>query len=257
MGGSSLPRANVIYLDDLDSTAALAERLMAAWLEKEEDRLPETLLVAGTQREGRGRGENDWESPAGGLYANWLAWLPSGELANVPMAVGVTLAAAVESLFPAARVGLKWPNDLFVKGEKLGGILCHSRGSGEFLWVSVGFGVNIGAEPSLAAEGQTRAVSLRALGWNGDVQEGVRALAAAFLENVHAALADREGTWKRWVERSIHRSGDAIRLRLEGGVVEGRFVGFDRDCRLELEVGGEIRRYSIGEVLFGEGSGGT
>ena len=257
MGGSPLPRANVIWLDDLDSTVGLADRLMASWLEKEEDRLPETLLVAGTQREGRGRGENGWESPPGGLYANWLAWLPAGELANVPMAVGVTLADAVESVWPAGRVGLKWPNDLFVKGEKLGGILCHSRGSGEFLWVSVGFGVNIGAEPLVAAGGKARAISLRALGWNGDAQEGVRALTAAFLENVHTVLADREGTRKRWVERSVHRSGDAIRLRLEGGVVEGKFVGFDPECRLELEVGGEIRRYSIGEVGLGEGSGGA
>ena len=251
MTGTTPPRANIVWLDDLDSTAALADRLMASWIEKEEDPLPDTLLVAATQREGRGRGENSWSSPPGGLYANWLAWVPTGELGLVPMAVGVTLAEAVEGLWPAASVGLKWPNDLIAGGGKLGGVLCRSRGSGESIWVSVGFGVNLSAEPAAGAG------SLRALGWSGDASAGARALAVAFLENVHAALHDAAGTRRRWVARSVHRRGDEIRLRLEGGVVAGRFVGFDPDGRLELEVGGETRRFSAGEVMMGERSGGA
>lgn len=132
-----VPRANVIWVDDLDSTAAFAERLMEAWLGNEEEQLPETLLVAARQGAGRGRGTHTWASPPGGLYANWLAWLPPAELAVLPMAVGVTLATAVEALWPASKVDLKWPNDLLVSGGKLGGILCQSRGSGDLLWASV------------------------------------------------------------------------------------------------------------------------
>ena len=50
--------------------------MVESWLAAEEDRLPETLVVAQRQSAGRGRGSHDWQSPAGGLYATWLAWLP-------------------------------------------------------------------------------------------------------------------------------------------------------------------------------------
>ena len=71
-----LASANVIWLDDVDSTNAVAERLTDSWLAVEEDRFPETLLVARRQSAGRGRGGHGWVSPPGGLYATWLAWLP-------------------------------------------------------------------------------------------------------------------------------------------------------------------------------------
>jgi BirA family biotin operon repressor/biotin-[acetyl-CoA-carboxylase] ligase len=247
----------VVWLDDLDSTAALADRLMASWLEDDEEPMPETLLVAGRQRSGRGRGTHTWASPPGGLYANWLAWVPAAELALVPIAVGVTLGAAVELLLPSAKVGLKWPNDLIVDGKKLGGILCQSRGSGELVWVSVGFGINLAADPVLVVNDEARAVSLRALGWPGDLGDGVRTVTEAFLKEIHRALADAEGTRRRWVARSVHRSGDTIRLRLSDGVVEGRFIGFDRDCRLALEVNGQVRQYSVGEIMLGVDPGGA
>ena len=46
---ASVPHANIVWLDDLDSTAAFAERLMKAWLAADEEPLAETLLVAERQ----------------------------------------------------------------------------------------------------------------------------------------------------------------------------------------------------------------
>lgn len=251
-----VPPANVIFLDDLDSTVAFAERLMAAWVAADEDPLAETLLIAERQHAGRGRGEHSWESPPGGLYANWLAWLPGGALSVLPLAVGVALAAAVERLVPTVKVGLKWPNDLLVSGGKLGGILCQSRGVGDPMWVSVGIGVNLTTAPALAPGDDVRAVCLRDFGWGGAAAEGVRALAEGFLAEVHGALGRAEDTRGRWLARTVHRRGDRLRVRLHDEVVEGGFVGFDRDGLLELEVEGRLRKFSVGEVLFA-GDGGS
>ena len=243
-------RANVVWFDDLDSTAAFADRLVNAWLSADEEPLAETLLVAERQFAGRGRGGHVWESPDGGLYANWLAWLPAAALSAVPMAVGVTLASIVEAACPEARVGLKWPNDLLVTGRKLGGILCQSRGPGDPMWVSVGFGINLTATPVLAAGDDVQAVSLRDLGWAGDTREGSWALAEAFLAGIHGALDDPETTRTQWARRTVHRIGDRILLRLREANVEGRFAGFDQDGLLELDVAGQVRRFSAGEILF-------
>ena len=73
----------------------------------------------------------------------------------LPLAVGVSLAEAVEELVPTACVGLKWPNDLVVGGRKLGGVLCASRSNGEAAWVPVGFGINVGADPVLPPDDRT------------------------------------------------------------------------------------------------------
>ncbi|MGD1146410.1 MAG: biotin--[acetyl-CoA-carboxylase] ligase [Thermoanaerobaculaceae bacterium] len=249
--------ANVVWLDDLDSTAAFAERLTKEWLTAQEEPLADTLLVAQRQHAGRGRGEHSWESPDGGLYANWLAWVPASALSVVPMAVGVTLASAVEALRPAVSVGLKWPNDLVAAGRKLGGILCQSRGSGDSMWVSVGFGINLTTTPELGAGDEVRAVSLRDLGWVGEARDGIRALSEAFLAGIRGALENPEATRKQWARRTVHRKGEMILLKLRDEVVEGRFVSFDADGLLELEVQGRVRRYAVGEILFGCDSGGS
>jgi hypothetical protein len=47
-----------------------------------------------------------------------------------------------------------------------------------------------------------------------------------------------------------------MRLRLHSGVVEGRFVGFGQQGELELEVGGKLGRFSVGELLADKEGGG-
>jgi BirA family biotin operon repressor/biotin-[acetyl-CoA-carboxylase] ligase len=248
--------ANVIWLDEVDSTNAVAERLVAEWLANETERLSETVIVADRQSAGQGRDGHVWESPAGGLYATWLAWLPLRRLATLPMAAGVTLGAALEELVPGMKVGLKWPNDLQVGGRKLGGVLCESRCSGDSAWVIAGFGVNVESQPVLAPGDPTKPVSLRAVGYTGGAADAVRSLVVAFLSRIHGALDDPAGTARTWVDRTVHRPGEHMHLRLDTGVVEGSFVRLLADGRLELRVGGELRRFPSGELLVDNDPGG-
>ena len=250
------PSANVVWFDELDSTASFADRLMDLWPTADAEPLPETLVVAARQSGGRGRGDNRWASPVGGLYVNWLAPIPAGALALLPIAAGLVLAEAVETLAPGTAVGLKWPNDLQVDGRKLGGVLCRSRGGGESVWASVGFGINVTAVPELGGAA-ARPVSLGALGFSGDAGDAFRAIASAYLQRIHPALAGGDATLARWEARSVYRRGDAVKLRLETGVVEGRFNGLCRDGRLELAVAGEVRRFAVGEIVPAETPGGA
>jgi BirA family transcriptional regulator, biotin operon repressor / biotin---[acetyl-CoA-carboxylase] ligase len=53
---------------------------------------------------------------------------------------------AAESLDALAgdRVSLKWPNDLYLRGRKLAGILIETRWRGDAPdWVAIGFGLNV------------------------------------------------------------------------------------------------------------------
>lgn len=242
------PTLNLIRLDSVDSTNDWADRLMAAALEADETSLPDTVLVAGSQSCGHGRGQNAWVSPPGGLYATWLAWIPVASLPGLPLAVGVACAEAVEALVDGVTVGLKWPNDLVVGGRKLGGMLCHARGSDDRVWVRVGFGINIAATPVLAGGDPVRPVALVDLGWVGEVEPTVRALVHEFVRRVRVALADPEQTRERWQARLVHRPGDRMRVKVEDSVLEGRFVAFTPEGHLEIDVDGRVERVAAGEL---------
>lgn len=105
-----------------------------------------TLAVAESQTAGRGQRGRTWHSPPGGL---WLAVVlrPTVPPEAGPLALRVGLAAA-ETLTPflpsGQRVEVKWPNDLLLRGRKVGGVLCEARWRGdEVRWVAVGVGVNL------------------------------------------------------------------------------------------------------------------
>lgn len=243
------PQANLVWLDSVDSTNDWADRLMAAACEDDDAPLPDTVLVAGAQAAGHGRGSNSWVSPAGGLYATWLAWLPVEVLPSLPLAVGVACAEAAEALLPGLEVGLKWPNDLVVDGEKLGGMLCHVRGGGERCWVRVGVGVNVACTPELAPGDPVRPTSLAAHGWEGQLAPAIWALVGSVLRRVGEALAEPVRTRELWQSRLVHGLGDTMRVRVEDGVVEGRFAGLSAEGHLLLEVGDRVERIASGELL--------
>lgn len=123
------------------------------------------LLVAEHQTRGRGRLGRDWQAvPGEALTFSLSLPLPlslpraAGDLSGLSLAVGVALADALDALpaapaaagavAPAPRIGLKWPNDLWLldapgRGRKLGGILVETVSVGAQRMVVVGVGLNV------------------------------------------------------------------------------------------------------------------
>ena len=119
-----------------------------------------TIVIAESQRAGRGRDGRAWQSPPGlGLYLSAVV-RPPLPLALVPpmtLAIGVALCDAIRTT--GADAELKWPNDILVRGKKLAGVLVEAQSQGSRLEaVIVGIGVNIrGALPDAVA---TTAITL-------------------------------------------------------------------------------------------------
>ncbi|MEX0909215.1 MAG: biotin--[acetyl-CoA-carboxylase] ligase [Gemmatimonadaceae bacterium] len=104
-----------------------------------------TLVLAERQLSGRGRGGRQWISaPRAGI---WLT-LVERPWEGVPVELlsiraGLALAPVLDR-FARAPVELKWPNDLFVQGRKLGGILLEARWrDARPEWVALGVGINL------------------------------------------------------------------------------------------------------------------
>ncbi len=125
----------------MDVAAALGDQGAAAG----------TLIVADAQRAGRGRGGRRWESaPAGGLWVTLLERPnDSSALPVLPLRIGLRMAKVLER-WAGAPIQLKWPNDLYVAGAKLAGILIEARWRDQRLdWVAIGIGINFTAPPTV------------------------------------------------------------------------------------------------------------
>jgi BirA family biotin operon repressor/biotin-[acetyl-CoA-carboxylase] ligase len=101
-----------------------------------------TVVTAGEQTDGRGRQGRTWTAPPGGalLYSAILRPVDERHLL-LPLAVPIAVCEAAEQLAPGTECAIKWPNDVWVGGRKLGGILIEARPQDG--WAVIGVGLNL------------------------------------------------------------------------------------------------------------------
>ncbi|KAI3694942.1 hypothetical protein L1987_77926 [Smallanthus sonchifolius] len=107
------------------------------------------VCIADVQFKGRGRSQNIWESPKGGLLFSFTIQMEDGRL--VPLVQYVVCLAVTEAIkdlalkngIPPLDVRIKWPNDLYLDGLKVGGILCTSTYRSKKFNISAGVGLNV------------------------------------------------------------------------------------------------------------------
>lgn len=111
-----------------------------------------TVCVTDIQTKGRGRSKNVWESPEGCLMFSFTLQMEDGRV--VPLVQYVVSLAVTEAIkdicvknaLPCIDVRIKWPNDLYLNGSKVGGILCTSTYKSKKFNVSAGIGLNVNNE---------------------------------------------------------------------------------------------------------------
>ncbi len=146
----------IIFLKEVDSTNNHARKLF----EREKGKVQEgTTIIADNQTKGRGQFNRQWHSaPGAGAYLTVVLTPPLALEKALPAISLMTGAAAVEALegLLQTKFSLKYPNDIYWQGKKVGGILTESLGGGKNelkkLFVIVGIGVNLYADPSFLPE---------------------------------------------------------------------------------------------------------
>lgn len=138
------------YYDELDSTMLEYKRL-------QESCKGLMCVRAGTQDDGKGRGDRLWLSPPGGL---WFTFDLRYEevVPSFSLFIGYCLHRELIRLFAPLedRLSIKWTNDIIYNDKKLGGILCKSH-PGRYT-VGIGINTNNAIDPEL---GKFGAISLK------------------------------------------------------------------------------------------------
>ncbi|MEZ6090609.1 MAG: biotin--[acetyl-CoA-carboxylase] ligase [Pirellulaceae bacterium] len=244
---------SIHYCEQVDSTNRLAKQMMLAGGAA----LP-MLLVAKRQTAGRGRLGRTWYSDAGTLtitiaMSSEALRQPLARLSQLSLVTGLALCDVVAEVIDPVAVKLKWPNDVYVEGRKLAGILIESvgdRGEG----IIIGIGLNVGTDFSKApADVQVRATAVSEF---TKVPVPTFSLLPDLIDALHARIV-------KWVDdpHATKQDYDAVcllrgrRVSIAQGNLQivGRCVGIDVDGQLRVDVDGDTVRVHSGEVLSWDG----
>ena len=211
------------------------------------------LVLAQRQVAGRGRGANTWWSSDGALTFSLLLGMrhlsSTGQTSPLAsLAVGIAVCDALMAINGQLSVGLKWPNDVFVGGKKITGILmeCPSSAVGD---VVVGVGVNVNNSIRRAPEDiAARATSLTDL-LARDCDEF--AVLLLVLRQIEFQLAQLQADPARVVQRCCELcvlTGRQITVSLGDSQMTGLCLGIDSSGALLVQTAHGTRECLAGHV---------
>lgn len=212
-----------------------------------------SVCLTEQQQAGRGRLGRSWLSPFAAGLAGSLLWrfqLPAAALSGLSLATGIAVARALRN-FGVAEVGLKWPNDVWWRGRKLGGILLESGGGPGAFAVVAGVGLNVALPaPTATAIDQPwvdlqEILGVERLSRNRLAALLISELIETFVRFQQGGFADLAAEWADFDQVA----GRRVRLTLPNATLTGIARGVDAsgallleaaDGRLQPCVGGEI-----------------
>jgi BirA family biotin operon repressor/biotin-[acetyl-CoA-carboxylase] ligase len=203
-----------------------------------------SVCTADYQHQGRGRRGRPWQSPPASsvmVSAAVREPLTGDSLYAASLVVGV---AVVRAIFNATGVAveLKWPNDIYYQGHKLGGVLCELQGNPlDQPVLVIGIGLNVNAMPL----GLDREIGcLRQISGEFVDRNELLALLLNELQQVLGDLVEPEGLARLLLEWSGY---DCLRNRkvtlLQGSRRESVIArGIDHQGQLTIEDEQGMRR---------------
>lgn len=221
----------IYNFDSIDSTNDFAERIKA--------RGEDAVISAREQTNGHGSKGRTFVSSKGGLYITKLSFydnFPASRVFEIMVNASVAVCRTLEAF--GLHPEIKWPNDIYVNGKKICGMLINNTFSGDKISSSVvGIGVNI--ENEFPDDLKEIAVNMRQAGAKGYAFEKVR---DALIDNLQKNFT--LGEYKQYI-RFLGRS---IFLIEENVKKEAIAYEIDELGRLLVKEGDRIRSVAAAEV---------
>ena len=227
---------SIIHIDETDSTNR--------WLK--ENGSERMAVVADYQTAGRGCGTNTWESERGkNLLFSLLihpAEVPAVKQFRISMAISMAILDTLEQHI--GDVSIKWPNDIYWRNGKLGGILIENRLQGGCIKdCIIGVGLNVNQEQFHSDA--PNPVSLKRI--HGQETEREQLLSDILVRFDEYLTQDLKA---RYLSRLYRRKGFHPYADKEGAFM-AEIIDVEDDGHLLLrDDNGHDRRYAFKEVQF-------
>ena len=168
------------------------------------------LVIANNQTKGKGRRKNIWRSNQSldivcsfllkeslsykniGIYS---LLIPVGIIEGIKKTIDITL-------------NIKWPNDLVYKNKKIGGILIESKKYNKFIYLNIGFGINVNSEPTDFPQDICNSLNSLKNIFHDDIQREI--LLANILNSIEKLLNNKNKIVEKWTNLCNHINKEVV-----------------------------------------------
>ncbi|MCK5076351.1 MAG: biotin--[acetyl-CoA-carboxylase] ligase [Calditrichia bacterium] len=230
------------YLNKIDSTNNfafnLAQKGSPEW----------TIVLTNEQTDGKGRLNRTWE---GGENSSLLfsiilkPTIPVFHIQLISLFIGIIAVEFFEKYIKnhnekiksKMKFRVKWPNDVFLNGKKMGGILLKSSIQNKlFSYIVCGIGLNINQTTAeFSNEIKEKATSLKietGIEWNRE--EIFTEFISYIKENYDNMNRDFKGITERWKRKAMYL-GKQIKIHQFDELKRGKFIGINSQGHLIME----------------------
>lgn len=246
---SGLFGKNIIFKDTIGSTNVFLKRLA------QEGATEGTVVIADEQSAGLGRLGREWFSKKGKnlLFSVLLRpQLPPNKLFVLTMIFALAGIDAVKDI-SGLNALIKWPNDIYIDGKKIGGILTEfSVVQGVVQHLVLGMGLNVNWNPSIERTilypTSSIFVETRQKVSREEILVNLLKQLEKSYDEVGRDVAYSEGFYEKWNKKSAIL-GKTVVIETGKERIEGKAEGIDRDGVLTLiTAGGDKRKFLCGDV---------
>ncbi|MGK0269782.1 MAG: BirA family biotin operon repressor/biotin-[acetyl-CoA-carboxylase] ligase [Cocleimonas sp.] len=208
------------------------------------------FCLSETQTAGRGRRDNQWVSPnSGNIYLSYCCYFDNAieHQSLLGLVAGIAIAEALQEIGLSGH-GIKWPNDIFWNGKKLGGILIQTADN--YQKFVIGIGLNISLPEESRSEITQAAVSLE------DALKGKNFYRETVVINLIQRLLTHtemfaqlpfqafKQSWNRW--DILH--GQDVSFQHQNKEISGTVDGIDKHGRIGVLLESGIEYFSAADI---------
>ena len=240
---------SLVKLTEVDSTNTYLKDLVS----KSKPLMDGTVIMADHQFAGRGQKDNVWFSQAGKNLTCSIYLKPSflaiSEQFYLNIAVCLGIADCLITLLNH-DCSIKWPNDIFYKNRKLGGILIENTIKGYQLKESIiGIGLNINQTDFGDLENNATSIS-KILHQNYDITNLLIQICASIEKRYLQLKSGQKTTLAADYQKRLFRFQQRSKFFINYKIVEGEILGVTPDGYLIIRIDDESRQFDLKEVKF-------
>ncbi len=213
--------------------------------------LPEgSSYLSYSQKNGRGRNKNQWESKKGNLFLSTI-FRPATSKVNwhqLSLIIGLSIMESLIKLGVEKRkILLKWPNDVLVQKKKISGVLLESFDD----FIVAGIGLNVLKNPENEKKWDTTK-----LYDHTDKDFSLKFIANVILKIVfkNYTIWEEKGFnfFKKKINKSVYNINNEIIIKLNSASnsFKGVFLGLGDNGSLKVKVGNKFLEYYSVESFF-------
>lgn len=182
----------------------------------------DTAIIAREQTGGKGTKGRSFSSPRGGVYLSLVRYYPCKAENSFSLMIASCMAVVKTLELYGVSADVKWPNDVFLNGKKICGILIKNSFEGENVKKSItGIGVNVNNDiPKDLAD---IAINLKSVVGEVDIDEFYKRL----IENLYADYSVDEYRSRNIVlgkEITVIKNGESRKAVAEDVAADGSLV---------------------------------